>query len=101
MVRRARKIVWTTFARQSRTAIFLYWNNRNKSTTYSKKLNFLFQESLKQLQLFPESSIESTNKNIRLQIASHFYLIYFVSDKQITVLDIWDTRQNPSNFPVK
>jgi plasmid stabilization system protein ParE len=101
MVRRARKIVWTTFARQSRTAIFSYWNNRNKSTTYSKKLNFLFQESLKQLQLFPESSIESTNKNIRLQIASHFYLIYFVSDKQITVLDIWDTRQNPSNFPVK
>ena len=101
MVRRARKVVWTIFAKQSRTSIFLYWNNRNKSTIYSRKLNILFQESLKQLQLFPESTIESTEKNIRLQIASHFYLIYLVSDEQITILDIWDTRQNPINFTLK
>ena len=52
MVRQARKIVWTDFAKESRLAIFSYWNNRNKSTTYSRKLNLLFQESLKQVVQF-------------------------------------------------
>lgn len=101
MVQRTRKIVWTSFARESRAAIFLYWNNRNKSNDYSKKLNVLFQESLKQLIFFPESSIKSNNQNIRLKIASHFEIVYSISDSHIFVLDIWDTRQNPENFPIK
>lgn len=101
MVRGARRIVWTRFAIESRTAIFLYWNKRNKSTCYSKKLNLLFQESLKQIIIFPESSIKSNEKNIRLKIASHFEIIYSISDTRIFVLDIWDTRQNPQDFPIK
>lgn len=101
MVQRTRKIVWTPFAKESKYAIFLYWNQRNKSTTYSRKLNILFQESLKQIVNFPESSIGSNNINVRLKIASHFELIYYISKTQITILDIWDTRQNPENFPFK
>ncbi|TPG42118.1 type II toxin-antitoxin system RelE/ParE family toxin [Flavobacterium pectinovorum] len=101
MVSGTRKIVWTSFAEESKYAIFLYWNQRNKSTTYSRKLNVLFQESLKQVLKFPESSIESKNSNIRLKIANHFELIYHISNTQITVLDIWDMRQNPENFRIK
>ena len=101
MVRRTRKVVWTTFARESRTAIFLYWNKRNKSTNYSKKLNVLFQDSIQQLMIFAESSIKSNNENVRLKIASHFEIIYTISDTQIFILDIGDTRQNPQNFPIQ
>ena len=102
MVRGARIIVWTSFARKSRTSIFSYWNKRNKSKIYSKKLNQLFQESLQQLIVFPESSITKSDfQNIRLKIASHFEIIYSVSDTHIYVLDIWDTRQNPQDFPIK
>jgi len=101
MVQRTRKIVWTDFAKESKYAIFLYWNQRNKSTTYSRKLNALFQESLKQIVNFPESSIESNDINVRLKIANHFELIYHISSTQITILDIWDTRQNPENFPFR
>jgi hypothetical protein len=101
MVRGARIIVWTSFARESRTSIFSYWNKRNKSKKYSKKLNILFQESLQQLIIFPENSIKSKNQNIRLKISSHFEIIYSISDTHIFVLDIWDTRQNPKNYPIK
>lgn len=101
MVRRTRKIVWTTFARESRTSIFSYWNERNKSTVYSKKLNLQFQESIKQVVIFPESSIKSNNENIRLKIASHFEIIYSFDETHIFIMDIWDTRQNPINFPIK
>ncbi|KAF0235826.1 MAG: hypothetical protein FD181_3213 [Prolixibacteraceae bacterium] len=38
------KIVWTATALQQRNFIFHYWNERNKSNLYSKKLN----SSLKQ-----------------------------------------------------
>lgn len=84
MVQRTRKIVWTSFAKESKYAIFLYWNQRNESTIYSRKLNILFQESLKQIVNFPESSVESNNINVRLKIASHFELIYHISNTQIT-----------------
>ena len=100
--RRRRKIDWTINAVLAKKSIFRYWNNRNKSKTYSRKLNLLFQESLHQLTVFPESPlIKSDNQNVRLKIASHFEIIYSISDTHIFVLDIWDTRQNPENFPIK
>lgn len=38
----ARKVKWTIKAQQERKDILQYWVNRNKSSTYSKKLsNFL------------------------------------------------------------
>ena len=40
-------------------------------------------------------------KNIRLKIVSHYELIYEVIDNKITILDIWDTHQNPQDFPIK
>ena len=101
MVPGARKIIWTSFAKESKYAIFLYWNKRNKSTVYSRKLNALFQQSLKQVAEFPESAIKSEVLHIRLKIARHFELIYKITPSEIVVLDIWDTRQNPDNFPIK
>jgi len=101
MVQSTRRIVWAAFAKESKYTIFLYWNQRNKSTSYSRKLNVLFQEALKQVVKFPESSLESDNFNIRLKIASHFEIIYKITPTEIIVLDIWDTRQNPDNFPIK
>ena len=33
------KVIWTKIAIQQRDEIFDYWNNRNKTDSYSKKLN--------------------------------------------------------------
>lgn len=100
MVRRT-AIVWTPNALQSRKSIFTYWNKRNKSDVYSKKLNLLFNESIKQVSNLNEIGKPTNLKNIRLKIASHFEIIYSVLDTQIHILDIWDTRQNPRNFPIQ
>lgn len=100
MVRRT-KIVWAPNALQSKKAIFTYWNNRNKSNNYSKKLNQIFQEALILVSNFDEIGKPTHLKNIRLKITGHFELIYEISADKITVLDIWDSRQNPQNFPIK
>lgn len=96
-----RKITWTPSARQSRLGIFIYWNNRNKSKLYSQKLNAEYKKALQKVSKIPEIGIETNNKNVRLILVTHFEIIYLISETEIKVLDIWDTRQNPENHPIK
>lgn len=101
MVRRARKIDWSINAVLNKKSIFLYWNNRNKSTLYSKKLNLLFTETLRRAENSPEASIAIKNENIRAILVKDYYLIFEITECNIKVLDVWDTRQNPQDFLIK
>lgn len=101
MVFRTRKVVWTINALITKKSIFFYWNNRNKSTIFSKKLNFLFNETLVRMSVSPEASMATNNENIRFVLIRDYYLIFEITDININVLDIWDTRQNPENFPIQ
>jgi hypothetical protein len=96
-----RRLIWSVEARNSRKDIFDYWNNRNKSKTYSNKLNLLFTDNLQIVTRLPEFGIATKNETIKFIIISHFEIIYKVTNTEIVVLDIWDTRQNPQNFPIQ
>lgn len=96
-----RRLIWSVDARSSRKNIFDYWNNRNKSKIYSRKLNLFFNEDLKLVQKMPEFGSTTSIKNINFIIVSHFEIIYKITEFEIVVLDIWDTRQNPQDFPIK
>lgn len=43
----ARRIVWVFQAQNDRKEILAYWKEKNKSVSYSKKLDKLFREALK------------------------------------------------------
>ena len=101
MVQGRRKITWTIIARTTRNSIFSYWNNRNKSNLYSKKLFVLFNANLSTISQSPEASIATNRKNIRAVLVKDYYLIFEITEFNIKVLDVWDTRQNPQNFPIK
>ena len=96
-----RRLIWSVEARNSRKNIFEYWNNPNKSKAYSNKLNLLFNEYLKIVAKLPEFGNATKNETVKLIIISHFEIIYKITPTEIVVLDIWDTRQNPENFPIK
>jgi plasmid stabilization system protein ParE len=96
-----RRLIWSIEARNSRKNIFDYWNNRNKSKVYSRKLNLLFNSNLKIISQLPEFGKSTFQENTKYIIASHFEIIYKITPNEIVVLDIWDTRQNPRNFPIK
>ncbi len=63
-----RKIKWTAKANAERKQILEYWINRNKSKTYSVKLNKLFKEAMKNVAETPTIG-RTTNfeENVRLQ----------------------------------
>ncbi|WP_310381963.1 type II toxin-antitoxin system RelE/ParE family toxin [Flavobacterium sp.] len=95
-----RKIIWTPKSIKTRILLYDYWDNRNKSKSYSQKLHFLFKSALKIVATFPKLAISTNNKDVRLKLVRDYQIVYLATDTQIIVLDIWDTRQNPENFPL-
>ena len=91
-------IIWTEKARADRKEIFTYWNNRNKSTLYSKKLNGLFNSSIEHLQNFPLIGKASRYKNIRYLIVRDYLMFYTIDMSHITIIRIWDGRQDPDKL---
>ena len=92
------KIQWTLTAVQQRNHIFEYWNNRNKSTSYSIKLNKRIKERINHLKKFPDLGVKTdfgTNRSISL---GHYSIIYKKVENSIIITGIWDNRQDPAKL---
>jgi len=63
-------------------------------------LNKLFTTTLNTIENSPEATFSIRKENIRAVLVRDYYLIFEISEFNIKVLDIWDTRQNPQNFPI-
>ena len=79
----ARKINWTKEANFERKEILTYWINRNKSKTYSIKLNKLFRNTLKQIADNPKIGRKTNFENVRVKIVRDYLLFYEFDTKQI------------------
>ena len=94
----ARRIVWANRALADRKAIFQYWNKRNQSKVYSRKLNGLLNMAAEILSKFPETGRKTTRENVRAKFVSNFAIIYEIALDHLAILAIFDTRQNPTKF---
>ena len=94
----AKQIVWSRRAQRDRKEILEYWRVRNKSNTYSKKLNRLFKESIKIITDFPEIGKPTDQANTRIKIVKDYLIIYEETETQILILTIWDSRQDPGKL---
>ena len=94
----ARHVIWTERAQKERITIFTYWNNRNESTIYSKKLNELIKESLKLICKHPLIGKLTGKENVRVKVLRDYLIIYEITINEIVVLSIWDCRQNPEDL---
>ncbi|MFD0834524.1 type II toxin-antitoxin system RelE/ParE family toxin [Mariniflexile aquimaris] len=93
-----KEIIWSAKAQQDRKDIFDYWNHRNKSKSYSIKLNILFEATIKIISKYPEIGRLTSNKKIRLKIVKDYFIFYEISMEKLFILTIWDSRQNPKNL---
>jgi addiction module RelE/StbE family toxin len=94
----ARKIVWSRKSHEDKKDIFLYWNSRNKSYLYSKKLNRLFKEAVEFIAEHPLVGKKTNIENVRIKIVRDFLIIYEYSETQINVLRVWSSRQDPNKI---
>ena len=91
----ALKINWTEKARMDGKEIFTYWNKRNKSKSYSQKLNALFNKHVEYLHTFPKIGKQTDYDPIRFLIVKDYLIFYKVFPQDIFILRIWDSRQDP------
>ena len=93
-----RKIIWSARAQNDRKTIFSYWNRRNGSNVYSKKLNKFFIDAVELLSTHPKLGRITNNLNIRVKIVRDYIIIYEFNDEYLIVHSIFDTRQNPTKL---
>jgi len=94
-----KQVIWTHRAQEDRRKILAYWRYRNKSVTYSRKLNQLFKQVIKIISEFPRIGKLTNDKNARIKVVKDYLIIYQESKTTIYILTIWDSRQDPACSP--
>lgn len=72
-----KQIIWSRKAQTYRKEIFNYWNKKNKSNRYSKKLNELFKEAVRLIAEYPEIGKSTDDKNARIKIFRDYELVFY------------------------
>jgi plasmid stabilization system protein ParE len=94
----AKRVIWSARAQKERSEILKYWVKRNKSKTYSQKLNKLFNERIENATLQPEAGMATDDPATRILIVRDYFIYYDVYLSHIEILTIWDNRRNPDSF---
>ena len=91
-------IFWTQTAVKQRNYTFEYWNNRNKSNSYSKKLNKSIKERVRLLKFNPGLGKKTEFNETRMVSLGHYSILYVKIDYKIIITGFWDNRQNPKKL---
>lgn len=95
-----KRLIWSTNAQNNRIEIFEYWNNRNKSNTYSRKLNEIFREHIEIILRHPDIGLPTDIENVRSRTVRDYQIIYLIRNLNIVIVAIWDSRQNPDKLKI-
>ncbi len=92
------KLVWTETAIKQRNYIFEYWNERNGSTQYSKKLNIKIRKRVVLLKMYPNLGKKAHFGNTRVISLGHYSILYKKVNLNIIITGFWDNRQDPGKL---
>ena len=91
-----RKIVWTPTATKQLNGIVNYWNNRNKSFSYTRSIKKNLKSLQRLIAINPRIGKKTNYPDVLAKIfMSHFQVIYKVQGSIIVILSFWDSRQDP------
>lgn len=93
-----KQIIWSRLAHNDRLNILEYWIKKNKSITYSKRLNQIFENTADLISKYPKIGKQTEIKGIRYKIVKDYLFTYRETEKFIEILTIWDSRQDSDKF---
>ena len=95
------KIKWSSKAQRELNNTLIYWSERNKSETYSKKILKEVEKKQDFLERNPNSGTPLNYKSVfKVQILKFFSLVYELTIDEIKIISFWDNRRNPENLEI-
>jgi len=94
----SREVKWSKRATEEWVKILEYWIKRNKSYTYSLKLDRLLKDTLQLIDGHPESSQMSDYPTVRVKTFRDYSVYYRAYSEYIEILSIRDSRRDPKKF---
>lgn len=91
-------IVWSQNSKNDLKNIKKFFDTRNQSSEYSKKLLKTFRDSAKLIEKFPLLSIPTEYDNVRGFVILEYIIFYEIMSKHILVLMVWDCRRDPEQL---
>ena len=91
------KVEWSFEARLDLIDILEFYRIRNKSSLYSKKLNYKINKSIKLISKNPLIGLHSQIDTVRALITGDYQIIYEIFDNVILIIMIWDCRRDPED----
>jgi len=95
-----RTIVFTHIARGELKDIFEYWNTRNGSDTYSRRLAKQINDALATCAAYPDAALNLPPASIQYTIVGYYAIYYDYYPNTLVVHHIWDQRRNPEDHPL-
>jgi len=97
----ARRIIWSKNALKDKIRILDYWHRRIGTKTYSRKLDKELRQTIKNLNSFPQMGRILKNTEIRFLVVDYYQIFYKITDIEIRILHIWDSRRNPNDLIIE
>ncbi|TXF79430.1 type II toxin-antitoxin system RelE/ParE family toxin [Chryseobacterium sp.] len=94
----ADKIIWTFKAKQELIEILQYWIDRNKSNSFSIKLNSLIEKDLNLILESPRIGRITDVPEVYVKVVHKYLLYYQISDNTLYVLTIRHRSKNPKTL---
>ncbi len=95
-----RRIIWTRRASIVFLEILEFYFIRNRTKTYSKKINSEIKQILNLLGKHPFLGKKTNKENVRVLIKGNYQIYYKPKTDKIIVLLVWDSRQNPDKLKI-
>jgi len=93
-----KSLVWSERAKKDLSLIASFYDNRNGSSIYSKKLLKTFRSAASIIQKNPSISIDTVFEGVKAFIILDYILFYEVLEQHIFILTVCDSRRNPQQL---
>ena len=97
----AKQIIWSKKAQDELIEILEYWINRNRSNTFSIKLNALIEEQLNLIIEYPRIGRKTDIENVYIKVIHKYLLYYEFVDSNLHILTIRHGSKNPKTLKIK
>ncbi|MBW6534371.1 MAG: type II toxin-antitoxin system RelE/ParE family toxin [Mariniphaga sp.] len=96
-----RRIIWSHRARITLYRILKFFADRNRSKVYSAKLYKKIIQEIQILEKYPNIGIQTDIENVRGLISGYYIIYYEITEREIVIHAIWDSRRNPDDLKIK